>query len=141
MKYILTLLMLTVSLQGSAKVTKLNLEATNIPYQRDYYIPNHTQWGYSLSLNMDVHKDLFNYNGYHTVKWFLESDITGHTRNNRFRNMWWRYVTGFSITPDIDIIWKHKSQHTLDEQVDFNNDRYPVSDSYGIRFNFLEVID
>lgn len=136
MKYLITLILLITSYTSYAEVTKLNLEATRMPFQRDYYIPEHTSWGYSLSLNMDVHKTLFSY-GRHDVDWFLESDITGQTRNSRFRNLWWRYVTGFSITPDVDLIWKHKSQHTLDEQVDFEKDKYPVSDSYGIRINFL----
>lgn len=136
MNYIFILLLTLVSLPSQAEVSKLNLELKKMPFQRDYYIPEHTSWDYEVTLNMDLKLNTINY-GYQSFL-FLESDLTGQSRNSRFRNMWWDYTLGFSLLPDIDIIWDHRSQHSLDEQVDYVNDKYPVTDSYGIRINFLK---
>lgn len=137
--------MLLITTSAAAEVKKLNLELKRLPFQRDYYIPERTNWDYEVTLNMDLEKFLFCYplGEYQSncVNFFLESDLTGQSANSRFRNLWWDYTVGLSILPDVDIIWDHRSQHALDEKTDFANDKYPVRDSYGIRLNFKKLID
>ena len=107
-----------------AKVHYLNLEGKRMPYQRDSMLPGVTEWGYEVSLNMKVSMS----------KVWLESDLTGQSHEARFRNMWWDYTLGYSIIPELDLVWDHQSQHALDWEIQ----RYDVRDSYGIRLNFIK---
>jgi len=121
MKYLL--LLLSITTPTLADVQYLNLEAKRIPFQRDYYYPGMTEWGHEISLNMKTS----------IGKVWLESDITGQSRHSRFRNIWWDYTLGITTTDWLDIVWDHRSQHSLDMQ---NDSKYPVRDSYGIRIYF-----
>ena len=123
MKYLLLLLFITTP--ALSDVQYLNLEAKRLPFQRDYYYPNTNHWGHELSLNFKA-----------TIgKAWLESDITGQSRKGRFRNIWWDYTLGYELNKYFDVVWDHKSQHSLDIQLD---DKYPVRDSLGFRINFLK---
>ena len=132
--------MVLITTPVAAEVKKLNLELKRMPFQRDYYFPERTAWDYEVTLNMDLGKELFTV-GSHNIDFFFESDLTGQSANSRFRGLWWDYTLGFSILPDVDVIWDHRSQHALDEQTDFKDDRYPVRDSAGIRLNFKKLLD
>ena len=127
MKKILTLMLVLFSSSASADVDYLNLELKHMPFQRDYFIPEQTSWQYELSLNFRAN----------IWRFWLESDTTGQAYGDRFRNMWWDYNIGFSIIPEVDLVWDHRSQHSLDFQADTVNDKYPVRDSFGFRLNFI----
>lgn len=127
MKYLLTILLLLGANSAMAKVHYLNLEMKRMPFQRDYYYPGMTNWGHELTLNMGVS----------TGDLFLESRLNGRSRQGRFRDIYWQYTLGYTLFGPVDLIWGHRSQHSMDFQADTTTDRYPVSDSYGIRINFL----
>lgn len=104
-------------------VTDMNLELKRMPHQRDFFIPGQIEWGYEVTLNF-------------TSKWaglYLESDLTGQTYGSQFRNMWWDFTMGHKLIGPIDLVWDHRSQHTLDMKT---LDDFPVRDSFGIRINF-----
>ncbi len=117
-----TLMLVFLSGTALAKVEYLNLELKRLPYQRDYLVPEQTVWDHEVSLNMKLE----------LKRLWLESDLTGQTAQGRFRNMWWDYTMGLSIVPELDLVWDHRSQHLLD----WEQDKFPVRDSYGIRINF-----
>ena len=122
LKLINTLMLVFLSGTALAKVEYLNLELKRLPYQRDYLVPEQTAWDHEVSLNMKLE----------LKRLWLESDLTGQTAQGRFRNMWWDYTLGVSIIPELDLVWDHRSQHSLD----WEQDKFPIRDSYGIRINF-----
>ena len=105
-------------------VTYMNMEIKRMPYQRDALFPTTRKWDYELSLNFKWQKG----------RVFFESDLTGQTYDSRFRNMWWDYTLGIDIVPQVSVVWDHRSQHALDKFVD----KFPVRDSYGIRWNMIK---
>ena len=122
MDLIKVLILVLLSGTALAKVEYLNLELKRLPYQRDYLVPEQTAWDHEVSLNMKLE----------LKRLWLESDLTGQTAQGRFRNMWWDYTIGVSIIPEMDFVWDHRSQHSLD----WEQEKFPIRDSYGIRINF-----
>ena len=107
-----------------AEVTKFQLEAKRMPFQRDYFYPDSQHWQYHLDLLWDVR--FWNF--------FWENDIAAKTAEERFRDVAWEYKVGVTILPQVDVLWHHRSQHALD----YERDKFPVRDSYGVRINFLK---
>lgn len=124
MKTILIIITLLFSAQAQAEVRKLSLELKRMPFNRDYFFPGMTEWDYETSVLWDVSLG----------RWFMESDITGRTAGSRYRYVNWTFTTGLSLTPWLDVIWDHESEHALD----YEREQYPVRDGYGIRINFVE---
>lgn len=109
--------------KSNVSIDYMNLELKRMPFQRDFYIPGQEKWDYELSLNF---RTVFG-------RGFLESDLTGQTYGSRFRNMWWDYTLGFKLFDAVDLVWDHRSQHSLDLET---FEKFPVRDSYGVRINF-----
>ena len=101
----------------------LSLGLSRLPHQRDMLFPDQKYWQHELNLKWNV--------GW--GRWFWDNDITGRTANDRFRYVGWEYETGFRLFPGVDAIWHHHSQHAID----WEREKFPVSDSYGIRITFL----
>jgi hypothetical protein len=110
--------------RAEAKVTQLSLELKRLPFNRDYFIPERTIWDAETNLLWDVSLG----------RWFIENDITGRTADSRYRYVSWQFTTGINITPYLDLVWDHHSEHRMDTY----SDKYPVRDAYGIRINFVE---
>lgn len=106
-----------------AEVRALNLEVKRLPYVRDYFMPEHKYWDAQLNLNWNVGFGAF----------FMENDIDTRTRQGRFRYVAWEYKTGFDLTPNLAVLWHHRSEHAMD----MYREKFPVRDSYGFRINFL----
>ena len=126
MKMLMALVILGTAHNSMAKAHSLNLELKRMPYQRDYFFPGMTQWEYAVSLNFK--------GSVANERVWLESDLTGQTRNSRFRNVWWDYTLGLKLHEELDIVWDHRSQHSMDMMT---YDKFPVRDCWGIRINFL----
>ena len=47
----------------------------------------------------------------------------------------WEYELGLQAHPNVDLFHYHHSQHSFDEFTTTN--RYPLSNFFGVRFNFL----
>lgn len=122
MKHLCLLLLL--SLPAQAKVRELSLDLKRMPFQRDYLFPERTNWGHEVRLNADM--DVGPY--------FLDNTITGRTYDSRFRYVAWGFDHGFHLTPWLDVIHSHLSEHAID----LYRDKFPVRDSYGIRIRFTE---
>lgn len=124
MKRLATLLLLSNMAESRPQVDALSLDIKRLPFQRDYFFPEQKYWGYELLLQWDVSWNRF----------YLESNIPARTYNSRFRYVGWQYDMGYRLVPGVSLIWSHFSQHALDEY----RYRYPISDSYGIRINFIK---
>jgi len=122
MKYLCLLWLL--STISYAKVRELSLDLKRMPFQRDFLFPDRTNWGHEVRMTADMN----------IGRWFIDNQLTGRTYDSRFRYVAWEYDTGFYILPWLDLIWSHKSQHTMD----LYRDKFPVTDSYGIRLKFVE---
>lgn len=123
-KFLCGLGILLSSSSFAGEIKYLNLEGKRMPFQRDYFFPEQTDWGYEVTLNFKVVKGPV----------FLESDLTGQTANERFRNIWWDYTLGVTLfKSSFDLIWDHRSQHRMDWEAE----KFVVRDSAGIRINFI----
>jgi hypothetical protein len=122
MKYLCLLLLL--SLPAQAKVRELSLDLKRMPFQRDFLFPDRTNWGHEVRLNADM--DVGPY--------FLDNTITGRTYDSRFHYVAWGFDHGFHLTPWLDVIHSHLSEHAID----LYRGTYPVRDSYGVRIRFTE---
>lgn len=109
---------------GRGGLQQLDLELKRMPFQRDYFYPEQLKWGHEVSLKLRYDKSVF----------LFESDITGQTFNDRFHNVWWDYTVGVKLFWGFHAIWDHRSQHALD----LERKRFPVKDSYGIRWNLID---
>lgn len=110
--------------KGAPQVDSLSLGILRLPYQNDYFYPDKKYWGYHLKLNWDVSWGSF----------FWENQIDSRTANSRFRDVSWYYVQGINLFPGLDLVHIHRSQHALD----YERQNFPVTDSYGIRINFVK---
>jgi len=122
MKYVLALALLTTA--AEAKVRDLSLDLKRMPYNRDYLFPGQQYWGYETRLNADVDIGRF----------FMDNQITGRTFDSRYRYVSWGFDVGIRLTPWLDIVHSHLSQHAID----LYRETYPVVDSTGIRIRFTE---
>ena len=122
MKYVLALALLTTA--AEAKVRDLSLDLKRMPYNRDYLFPGQQYWGYETRLNADVDIGRF----------FMDNQITGRTFDSRYRYVSWGFDVGIRLTPWLDIVHSHLSQHAID----LYHETYPVVDSTGIRIRFTE---
>lgn len=113
----------TSSLNAEPKVYHLALEASKIPFNRDFLFPETEKWDYQTRLLWGVGYD----------RWWMDNDITGRTYGSRFRYVAWEFTMGFRLLPGIDLIQYHKSQHAID----LDRDKFPVIDGYGIRITFV----
>ena len=122
-KIALTLALLHAS-TADAKVTRLSLGLKRMPFNADAMFPGHTKWEAETDLLWDVSLG----------RWFAENDVTGRTYGSRYRYVSWRFSTGVQVTPWLDLVWDHHSQHGVDLYID----RFAVKDGYGIRLHFVE---
>jgi hypothetical protein len=121
---LITALIMCQSAFAAPRTDYLSLKLMKMPYQRDYFYPEKTDWDYHLDLTWDV--------GW--GRWFAENDIVGKTFNSRFRDVSWHFTHGFKIVDGLDLVHEHRSQHALDAE----REEFPVADSYGIRIIFFE---
>ena len=124
-KALLLLLALLSPLKAYAEVKELSLDLKRMPFQRSYLFPGQTNWGHEVRLTADGE----------IGPWFLNNRLTGRTYNSRFHYVGWEYDTGFHLTPWLDIIKSHESQHAID----LFRDKFEVVDSYGLRIKFKEI--
>ena len=117
-------LLLLLSLPAQARVRDLSLDLKRMPFQRDFLFPDQTTWGYETRLNADVSLGVY----------FLDNRITGRTYDSRFRYVSWGFDHGIHVTPWLDLIHSHLSEHAID----LYRDKFPVRDSYGVRIRFTE---
>jgi hypothetical protein len=122
LKSVLALLLLTSA--AEAKVRDLSLDLKRMPFNRDLLFPEKEYWGYETRLNADVQLGNF----------FMDNQITGRTYDSRYRYVSWGFDIGYRLTPWLDLVHSHLSQHA----VDLYRDRFPIVDSYGIRLRFSE---
>lgn len=108
--------------RGAPQVDQLSLGVGRLPYSRDAFHPGHQYWQYNLDLEWNVSAGRF----------FWRNNVVGKTRNDQFRDVYWQYYYGYSLTDWLDIEAQHKSQHALDEY----RREYEVMDTYGIRIHF-----
>ena len=119
------LLLLLVCTPLRAEVRELSLDLKRMPFQRDFMFPGQTEWQAETKLTANV--TLWRY--------FQDNQITGRTYGDRYRYVSWEFTHGFTLTPWLDVIHSHKSQHTID----LYSDKFPVTDGYGIRLKFVET--
>ncbi len=79
-------------------------------------------------LHMDL--DIVQY-GYWRNRFHMAEDQYKHVRH-----VGWEWEAGLSL-PYVDLFEHHHSQHGL-EYVNPRGDSFPVQDTYGIRFKFIE---
>jgi hypothetical protein len=119
------ILLALLSTAAGAEVRDLSLDLKRMPYNRDLLFPGQQYWGYETRLNADVDIGRF----------FMDNQITGRTYDSRYRYVSWGFDVGIRLTPWLDIVHSHLSQHA----VDLHRDVYPVVDSTGIRLKFMEL--
>jgi len=119
-----SLLWVSTSARAEPKVYRLALEASHIPFNRDFLFPGIENWDYQIRLLWDV--------GY--GRWWMDNDVTGRTQASRFRYVAWEFTTGIKLFDGIDIIQYHKSQHAID----WERKNFPVIDGYGLRVTFID---
>lgn len=123
MKYIILFISLLITTVSKAEVKVLDLDVKRLPFQRDYFFPDESYWDYQLDLHWDV--------GF--KRFFWDNIIEAKTRNDRFRDVSWKFDTGFKIIPELDFIYTHRSEHKLDSY----SEKYPLTDSYGFRIHWI----
>lgn len=126
MKVLLILLAL-IACEAEAKVTEFTLDLKRMPFNRDYFFPERTDWDYETRLNFSGEIGVF----------FMDNTLTGRTYDSRYRYVSWGFDMGLRVTDWLDIVHTHLSQHAMD----LYRESFPVNDSYGIRINFLEKKD
>jgi hypothetical protein len=109
---------------AEAKVRDLSLDLKRMPFNRDYLFPEQQYWGYETRFNADVDVGRF----------FMDNQITGRTYDSRYRYVSWGFDIGYHLTPWLDVVHSHLSQHAID----LYRPAYPVTDAYGIRLRFSE---
>lgn len=122
MKKALVLGMLASQAVAEPQVDKLQLYGGRMPFQRDYFYPKRTNWGYELELDWNTSWSRF----------IWENKIAAHTYNDRFRDVSWSYKVGFRVVKGLDVLWNHRSQHALD----LPRPEFPVRDSFGVRITW-----
>lgn len=117
-------------------VEKMEFRAAHMdPQSRDPYVPQYTdRWRERASLQwrVSVLESLYWDNDVHT-----ETIDVGVVKT-----VGWHWELGLRINKYIAPFWEHHSRHVMDEKPDerFSGGRhqFPVEDSYGIRFKFVE---
>jgi len=123
MKFLLILLVFF-ALEAQAKVTELTLDLKRMPFNLDYLFPDQTDWDYETRLNFSGEIGIF----------FMDNKVTGRTYDNRYHYVSWGFDMGFRVTDWLDVVHTHLSQHAID----IYREKFPVTDSYGARLNFLD---
>ncbi len=75
------------------------------------------------------------------VKW--RNDITGQGTYSKFTTYEWHYMVSIPTRFGIEPFIEHRSRHTLDQpQPTYEGQtkptKFPIADSYGVRFTFYE---
>ena len=81
-----------------------------------------------VGLNWDV------YSSIHHIPVYWENKVYFYGGDSKVKEIGWEFETGFSIKK-VDVFWKHHSQHWADVRSQ-NGARFPVTDVYGLKFNF-----
>jgi hypothetical protein len=123
MKWLFPLLLSGTAL-AEPQLDKLTMDIKRMPFQRDFFFPGQESWGYELRLNLDLRWGRF----------FWDNEIPARTYDSAFKYIGWKYDAGVRLIPGVDVVWSHFSQHALDE----HRDRFPVTDSYGVRITWFE---
>lgn len=121
------LIMISCAVTASAKtteITKFELEATRMPFQRNYYFPDQNYWDYKVDLLWDVK----------VGRVFWENDIEGQTFHDAFKQVAWTYKLGVNLGYGVSAVWEHRSEHKLEAY----SPAYPIRDSYGLRWDLLK---
>lgn len=67
---------------------------------------------------------------------FWKNNIHLETNRSQVKTAGWEYDMGVHLGPYIDVFHHHHSRHVLDSDNDIPG-KFPVEDSYGVRFNFI----
>jgi hypothetical protein len=77
---------------------------------------------------------------------FWRNEVHGEGTKAKFMTIGWRWEMGIALGK-VELLWEHHSRHTMDQEQpyywntniqSFNQAKYPVEDSYGIRINFYQ---
>lgn len=109
-------------------VDELSFEHTKIKAKRDPYFPHIEQdeWLYGGALNWHVR--LLKY-GYWKNQFHFDYET-------QIREVGWKYEYGVNLGKYFDVFVYHHSRHTAEEPK--REQRFPVDDRYGVRFNFIK---
>lgn len=115
----------------------LSLEYHDITYNkftanRDPYVPDRDDWRDRASTNFRIAI-------LHTLYW----DNYVHTesvKTGTVKTVGWHWVAGLRLNKYMDIFQEHHSRHVMEEDRPTKNGKqvFPVEDSYGIKFKFVD---
>lgn len=132
MKIVLILLAF-ISLPLKAEVTELSLDYRKMKDKRDPYFPDKTDWTNYVGLNWGVR-------GYKLLFW--DNQVFFYGDDAQVRKVGWHFTSGVHVTDFIDLTYHHESEHSADmgryEEPGIVKPRFPLENSYGVRFNFLD---
>lgn len=143
LKFIMaTMILLSSGAQAQYKlldVDVVNMQFAQFACNRDPIIPELScnDWRGRAEINADLRVLEYLY-------W--KNSIHGEGTNSAFKTMGWHFELGINVSKYIDIFYEHHSRHVLDQgnATHFSHDgmsrmtRFPVEDSYGVRFKFYE---
>lgn len=92
------------------------------PGGRAQILPNQDEPGSRMTLESNT--DLFKYS-------YWDNRIWGMTNESKFAAVGWEYNLGVRLSSQINVFYRHHSQHMLDEKFGPNKG-FPVEDSLGV---------
>lgn len=105
-------------------------------HQRDPYLPQYDgQWTYRARAD-------FNVAVMHTLYWH-NSVHTEAAESGPVKTVGWHWILGLRLNKYMDLFHEHHSRHVMEEDPPQRYDGktsgvFPVEDSYGIKFKFIE---
>jgi len=124
----------------------LSVEAHRLDTLREPYLPEYDrvrkepgnsnqteEWEYGAKVNFNLNLvRLFDY----SIFW--RNVIHGEATDNQFRQVGWKWELGVTIIPKkIELFHLHHSEHVLESRTELG-DNYPIRDSVGLRFIFID---
>jgi hypothetical protein len=120
-------------------VDHLDMEVAKFGCNRDPIVPEIecNDWRGRVSLNADLRLMEYAY---------FKNEIHGEGTDAAFKTMGWHFELGLRLSKYIDVFYEHHSRHALDQgnatHISYDGrysiKKFPVEDSYGLRFTFYE---
>ncbi len=131
MKYLIFLLLWCGEVQ--AEVTQLSLDVRKFGGAiRDPYYPGKDDFENYVGLNWDLM-------GFQTLTW--ENTVYFYGDDAQVRKVGWHFDVGLKLNEYFTVIHNHQSDHDVDHDRNDpqfgNRPKFPLQNSYGLRFNFL----
>lgn len=131
MKYLVFLVMLFSSI-ARAEVTELSLEAGRLKDARLPYFPGKQDFQNYVGLNWGLQ-------GYKIL--YLDSTAFFYGDEAQVRYVGLHFTSGFHLTENISVFYKHKSEHAVDEAKNDpmypNRGKFPIENSFGFKLDFI----